>query len=358
MKRRTLLTAASAIAALALTGRAGAYSADHRAQSLRPIWQAWKAGFLNSDGRVIDTLQQNASHSEGQGYGMVLATFFEDADAFRQMYQWTERHLAIRPDPLLAWRWLPAQANPVPDRNNASDGDLFYAWALVRAAAKFGDRSYLRRAQEIADALIEACVVPMPGASDRTLFLPAVHGFVHDAHLTLNPSYYMPLAMREVAAATGASALAACAQHGEGLLDALSRDGLVPDWVDVSEQGMRPAAALPSNTGYEAMRVPLFLIWSRLSQHMAVRRMATVYERTVEPGRSVPTVIEPLSGVVLETSDNPGYQALAGLSICANRNDLGATMPPFTADQPYYPATLQIFSMIAVLETSPECVPL
>jgi endoglucanase len=66
------------------------------------------------------------------------------------------------------------------------------------------------------------------------------------------------------------------------------------------------------NTGYEALRVPLFLIWSRLPQHNAVRRMAAVYERTVQPGVGAPTVIEPLSGVVLETSGDLGYQALAG----------------------------------------------
>ena len=358
MQRRDFLAAAPAMAALLAAGRAKGFSRDDLALTGRPVWEAWKEGFLRSDGRVVDTLQQNASHSEGQGYGMVLATYFDDANAFRQMFQWTERHLAIRPDPLLAWRWLPEQANPVPDRNNASDGDLFYAWALVRAATKFGERSYLRRAQEIADALAASCIVPMPGSPDRQVFLPAIHGFAHDGRLTINPSYYMPLAMRELAVATGVSALATCAQTGEALLDALAREGLVPDWVDLSSRGMAPSEMMPSNTGYEAIRVPLFLIWSRNAQHSAVRRMASVYERTLQPGRGVPTIIEPLSGVVLETSDDPGYQAVAGLAVCSSQRSLGAMIPPFTSNQPYYPATLQLFSMIAVTETSPECVPL
>jgi endoglucanase len=72
----------------------------------------------------------------------------------------------------------------------------------------------------------------------------------------------------------------------------------------------------------------------------------------------VPTVIEPLSGVVLETSGDLGYQALAGLTLCSGRNMPGASIPPFTSAQPYYPATLQLFAMVAANETLPECVPI
>jgi len=358
MNRRSFLTAATSLGAIMLAVRAGANVQGDLAVRGRPVWESWKSAFLASDGRVIDTLQQKASHSEGQGYGMFLATAFDDAAAFRQMYLWTERHLAVRADPLLAWRWLPGQANPVPDRNNASDGDLFYAWALVRAAARFKERSYLVRAQEIAEALADACVVPMPGRSDQLVLLPAAFGFRHDSHMSVNPSYYMPLAMREVAAATGVTPLAVCAQHGEALLNDVARDGLVPDWIDISEQGVRASETLSANAGYEALRVPLFLIWSRIPDHMAVRRMAAVYERTVQPGVGVPTVIEPLSGVVLESSSDLGYQALAGMTICSSQRNLGSTIPPFSPNQPYYPATLQMMVMVAVTETLPECVPL
>ncbi|MCC1481343.1 glycosyl hydrolase family 5 [Roseibaca sp. Y0-43] len=331
---------------------------DQFGQVARPLWEAWKERFLMADGRVVDTLQRAASHSEGQGYGMVLATYFDDAEAFARMYQWTERNLAVRADPLLAWRWLPDQVNAVPDRNNASDGDLFYAWALVRAFSRFGDRSHLARAQEIAEALAATCIVPMPGAEGRIVMLPAQFGFNHDTHLSINPSYYMPLAMREVAAATGVSALAICAQQGEALIDQLAQNGLVPDWVDISAEGMRASETLSPNTGYEALRVPLFMVWSRIPRHLSVRRMAAVYARTVQPGVGVPTVLEPVSGTVLESSGDAGYQAIAGLITCAENLTSGAQIPPFTNDQPYYPATLHLFAMIAAFETLPECVPI
>jgi endoglucanase len=360
MNRRELLAGLGAFGLAGALGQpAFAFGKVDLSVIARPLWDAWKSSFLTAEGRVVDTLQKNgASHTEGQGYGMYLATVFRDGPAFASMYQWTERHLAVRPDALLAWRWLPGEANPVPDRNNASDGDLFIAWALVRGASAFDNRGYLTRATEIAQDLATNCVVPMPGASDKTVFLPASVGFSHATHITINPSYYMPLAMREVAAATGVSMLAVCAQHGEVLLQDLAADGLVPDWVDIADGRATASATMSPNTGYEALRVPLFLIWSRLPQHNAVRRMAAVYERTVQPGVGVPTVIEPISGVVLETSGDLGYQALAGLTLCSARNTIGATIPPFSAAQPYYPATLQLFAMVAANETLPECVPL
>lgn len=354
---------------LVATGALGAAALPHSAmasfavpQSLdrvaRPLWQAWKEAFLASEGRVIDTLQQRASHSEGQGYGMLLATEFDDPVAFRQMFDWTELHLAVRPDGLLAWRWLPGQRDHVPDRNNASDGDLFYAWALVRAARQFEEPRYLHRATDVARALASTCIVRSPAEQGGLLMLPGAQGFVHEEVVTCNPSYLMPLAMREVAAATGVAALAAAALDGAALLARIADRGLVPDWVDMTVDGWRPSELLPSNTGYEAMRVPLFLVWSGEAQHAAVRRATQAWRRSIVPGEGVPTVLESNTGMVIERSWDPGYRAIAELAACADGGRIGSFMPPFTPDQPYYPATLQLFTMLAANDRYPECVPI
>ena len=324
-----------------------------------PVWTAWKQGYLQPDGRVVDQLQRDASHSEGQGYGMLLAAEFNDHDAFSRMYEWTEANLALRSDLLLSWRYLPDEAEAVPDRNNASDGDLFYAWALMRASRRFNERRYLQRAAEIAQALARHCIRPAPDESLGLVMLPAVQGFEHDERVTINPSYLMPLAMRELAATTGVAELAQCASDGTALLERLAGDGLVPDWLAITPDGVTSAEGFSENAGYEAIRVPLFLLWSGLDQHPAVTQMRRIYERSVQPGKPVPTVIEPVSGVVLEASPDPGYRALAALIACAGTGrDPGSDMPAFDARQPYYPATLQMFSMIAVNEVIPQCVPI
>lgn len=365
MNRRHFLTLMGATPAFAAA--AGGHGV--RAQALltsrdlsasaATLWQAWKTGYLQDDGRVVDRMQRSASHSEGQGYGALLATEFDDPVTFRRIFDWTEARLSVRGDGLLAWRFLPDESNPVPDLNNASDGDLFYAWALVRAAQRFGDRTLLARATRTAQALAQHCLRPNPANAGETLFLPAAQGFVHADRIVFNPSYVMPLALREVAAATGVIELAQTAQNAETILLRLAQSGPVPDWVQATADGITPTPDFSPNIGYEAMRVALYLVWSGLQRHPAVVQMQRLYERTVQPGVPVPTVFEATSGTVLEASHDPGYRALAALITCAARaGQAGSLMPPFDPSQPYYPATLQMFAMIAANQVTPECVPI
>jgi len=372
MNRRNFLSLMSAypVLAAALTATVvGAGAGPARGQGLlatadladtaQPIWAAWKAAYLQADGRVVDRLQHNASHSEGQGYGLVLATEFNDEDAVRRILDWTEANLSVRGDGLLAWRYVPGEMNPVADLNNASDGDLFYAWGLVRAAQKFGNRQYLSRALQTAQSLAQSCIVPSPSDAGETIFLPGAQGFVHSDRVVFNPSYIMPLAMRQVAAATGVAELALTAQHAEAILLRLAQSSVVPDWIEVKSSGMQPAAGFSDNAGYEAMRVPLYLVWSGLNRHPAVLQMVRVYDRTVQPGVPVPTIVDPVSGAVIEASNDPGYRALAALISCAGTpSQVGSDMPAFDPSQPYYPATLQMFAMIAANQVTPECVPI
>ena len=356
MNRRNCLGLLGGAAAGAAMG--AALPALAQGAGTNPLWAAWKAAFLDPSGRVIDHLQQNASHSEGQGYGMLLAAHFGDAEAFERMYAWTEGHLALRDDRLLSWRWLPDGPARVPDRNNASDGDLFYAWALVRGSRVFNRAAYLTRAAGIAEDLVARCIVPNPADPTATLFLPAHHGFVHDGAVTINPSYYMPRAMAELGTATGQVALSACAVHGERLLATIAADGLVPDWVQMTPQGWREAPDMSPNAGYEAIRVGLFLSWSGLLSHPAVVQTARAWRASLSPERPVPVVMERSSGVVLEASPDPGYRAVAAFVVCAGSGQTGAAIPPFTGDQPYYPATLHLFAKIAQSETVQGCTPI
>lgn len=325
-------------------------------------WAAWKAAYLSGDGRVVDAMQQGASHSESQGYGLYLAALFGDNDAFDAIYGWTEANLSIRSDALLAWRWLPENDGGVPDRNNASDGDLFYAWGLVVRATRDGNGPLMERARAIATDLVARCVVSAPDGSGRLLLMPAAQGFVRDDNITLNPSYYMPRAMREVAQATGISALATCAADGTAMMADLAGEGLIPDWVEVGAQGMFPPVDRPDLNGYEAMRVPLFLIWSGSVDHPAIKAEARAYRRAAEAGTTADahvTVFDRKSGAVTETSHHVGYAALAALVDCAASETPGSTIPFYrTVDQAYYPATLHLMVLIAQITAAPECVPI
>jgi len=375
MNRRTMLhrmaaTAGGLVLTQAMTGAPvrAQMSAVDLAGPQNPLaapWAAWKAAFLAEDGRVIDTLQQGASHSESQGYGLYLAALFGDDAAFDAIFGWTEANLAIRPDALLAWRWLPEGAGEVPDLNNASDGDLFYAWGLVLRGQRDGNAAMQGRAGAIARDLVAACVRPAPDGSGRLVLTPAAWGFDNDDGLLINPSYYMPLAMRDVARATGTSDLAICAADGVAMMADLAQGSLIPDWVRIGPEGFSAPTDRPDHNGYEAMRVPLFLCWSGNRDHPAVAQQARAYQRAAPEmsgstaGQDHVTVFDRATGQAVETSPHVGYGALAALLDCATTPDRGAPIPFYrTVDQPYYPATLHLMVLITQITIAPECVPI
>ncbi|MCC5972738.1 MAG: glycosyl hydrolase family 5 [Rubellimicrobium sp.] len=326
---------------------------------LQQSWEAWKSFCLMSDGRVVDGPQDGSSHSESQGYGLLLAATFADAQAFDLIDAWTMRHLDVRDDNLLAWRWLPDAPVAVPDRNNASDGDLFYAWALVRAASTLGRPALLDRATAIAADLAQICVVASPEPTSRLLFVPAAAGFRRGDTIIVNPSYYMPLAMRELARATGVASLARVADDGLSLIADLTMSGrLVPDWVAVSPNGPGSVSELSADFGYEAVRVALFLGWSGEASHPAVDRHRTLLRATARSGEGTATRARVDSHEVLERSADPGYAAIGGLLECFADPAGAPGVLRFSVRQPYYPATLHLFALLSQIEVVPECLPI
>lgn len=369
MKRRSFL--ASSLALIGSTGLPQLAAAQAPSQTLmlsdmflaadhplQAAWSAWKALCLSPEGRVIDGFQQNVSHSEGQGYGLTMAAIFGDRRTADLIMTWTAQNLAVRTDSLLAWRWRPDSDPPVPDRNNASDGDLFYAWGLVLAAARDNRPELLEGAARIAADLLSHATVAHPDGSGRQLLLPGVTGFVREEGVVVNPSYYMPRAMQDIAAATGVSGLLRLSQDGQALIDSLGAAGPVPDWVLLTPAGLAPAPSpFSTGAGYEAVRVTLFQIWSGLAQNPAVRAWADAAQAAGPAGGAV-TLWSLPDGAVRERSSHQGYTAVAALSGCASRNEFGAAMPAFTADQPYYPATLHLMALVAQATTYPRCVPI
>jgi len=321
-------------------------------------WEAWKQAYLTPDGRVVDALQNGSSHSESQGYGLFLAATFGDQEAFNRIYGWSEMNLAIRSDALLAWRWKPDATDAVADTNNASDGDLFYAWGLITMAAQGGDPALLARATAIATDLAAKCIISHPDGTGRLLLAPAAEGFERDGAAIINFSYYMPLAMRELASATGVDILATCANDGAAMMAELAASGLMPDWIAMGPDGPTVAAGMSDHNGYEALRIALFLAWSGDAKHPAVLQQVKAYRASATSDGTTPTVFDRLSGAVLSSSPDAGYAAIAALVDCAVETTTGAALPAFSPQQPYYPGTLHLMTLIAQITVYQRCFPL
>lgn len=342
-----------AVAARSPNGIAALFAPDH---PLQAAWTAWKTLCLLPEGRVVDGPQSASSHSEGQGYALTLAAAFDDPEAFERIMDWTEAHLAVRDDALLAWRWMPGETPPVADKNNASDGDLFYAWALASVGAHHKRPDLTKRATAIARALKAECIVKSPAKGGGTLFLPGAVGFATDAGFIVNPSYTMPRAMVDLARATGVRALEDVAKNGVALMADMAQTGLIPDWAEITAKGWQSAPQRFSPyAGYESMRTSLFAAWSGDTAAPGLARYV-VASAAGDPANPA-TRFDRTSGAVLETSTHPGYQAVAALVACAAGRKGAPPIPPFSVDQPYYPATLHLMSLIAQAEVYPQCMP-
>jgi len=153
-----------------------------------PLWQYFKDQFISSDGRVIDKQNEKISHSEGQGYGMLLAVKFDDPTTFKLLWRWSQDNLQIRKDQLFSWKFGQHESGhwQVLDKNNATDGDILIAWALLEAGKKWNAHSYITQAKSIQADVIQHTLVDYRG---RLFLLPAVYGFTQEHRIRLNPSY-------------------------------------------------------------------------------------------------------------------------------------------------------------------------
>lgn len=140
--RRSLLELGTTLSLAALAHPAAARSMagphDDRRDGLRD-WECFRERFIAPEGRVVDSGNQGISHSEGQGVGMLAAAQFNDRVTFDRLSSWTRRTLRRSSDHLHSWRYRPEAEIPVDDPNNATDGDLLIAFALLRGADRWDD---------------------------------------------------------------------------------------------------------------------------------------------------------------------------------------------------------------------------
>jgi len=327
-------------------------------------WLSFKDQFIAREGRVIDTANGNISHSEGQGYGMILAVAADDRPAFARLWSWTHTSLAVRPDGLLAWLWKP-EANPhIADINNASDGDLLVAWALLRAGQRWNDESYINAGVTLAASLRANAVQDVGGF---TLLLPGVDGFVHDGEATVNPSYWVFPALIAMARgtaelATDAATWQALAADGRRLIRAqpFGQPDLPADWLAVSGDGrITRSRIFDPEFGYNAIRVPLHLIWAGARDAQIIRAVHAFWSDTAR-GRQMPLVTK-LGGdhpVVSARGEVPGFLAVRAAVACAV-DDIrpDADMFRVTAGDHYFSAALQLLTLLALQEGLPRCHP-
>lgn len=228
-------------------------------------WEVFKTRFISKDGRVIDHVQDQSSHSEGQGFAMLLAARHDDPATFTLLWRWTRDNIQVRKlDHLFAWRWgerAPGKWGVI-DLNNATDGDTLIALALLEGAVRWKNEDYRTSALEIIESIQKHLVLERDG---RLFLLPGYYGFIKENGLILNPSYMI------------FPAYAIFAKYHEpkfwqklyrDSLDILARCTftrlmLPADWIFWRSEGPSPSVYVEKSEvfGFEAIRVLLYLAW-------------------------------------------------------------------------------------------------
>ena len=310
-------------------------------------WQAWRAAFLR-EGRVVDTGNRGVSHTEGQGYGLLLATAVDDEATFTSILDWTVEHLPVRDDGLFSWRYDPsAPDDPVADRNAAVDGDLLIAWALLRAGIRWTRPELTERALELARAVRTSCVVDHAG---MRLLLPAPEGFTRPEGPVVNLSYWVFPALRALAAVDPDPDWPALISSGRRLAASLrfGSHQLPPDWALLAEPP-RPAAGFPAVFGYNAMRIPLYVAWSEPNPLNLVAPILSLWDRA---GARPPSVVALDASGIMEVG-GVGQGIIAIRQVLRYLRD--GSIPQFQTilNQPdYYGATLVLLARLAFDEVS------
>ena len=339
-----LMSVAVAAHAEQLTMR-GTVSADD--------WKTYSDRFVAPNGRVIDDANGDISHSEGQGYGLLLAFAADDRAAFERIWSFTRTELLLRDDGLAVWSWRPTLPH-VPDTNNASDGDLLIAYALAEAGWAWKEKGYIQSATAIATALGKKTVVKDLG---RELLLPGVDGFSRSARPDgpiVNLSYWIFEAFPVMAQLAPATNWKGLANSGLSLLRQaqFGEEHLPTDWITVHEKRVEPAEGFDPVFGYNSIRIPLYILRAGITD----AALLGPYEKAwFGPGKPGPAVINVKTNAVESTLGEPGYRIVAAALACVRDgkpvpDDLKTFSPTL-----YYPSTLHLLSLSFLKERRAEC---
>lgn len=253
------------------------------AQDMQSLWERYKSTFIQHNGRIIDKWQNSISHSEGQGYGMLNSVMYDDKATFDKIWQWTKNNMQIRKDSLFVWSWGKRHNIDeweVIDYNNAADGDILIAYALVKASVKWNNENYKTDALKIIESIRKNLFINW---DNRTFILPAYYGFNKEDRLRINPSYLIFSAYKSFSEVDDKPFWEKIYKDSLYLIEKcyFGKFKLPPDWIVLNKTGeISIDEEKGAFFGYEAIRVILYLSWEKNPRFPdGVNEILKIYEK-------------------------------------------------------------------------------
>ncbi|SFV75676.1 Endoglucanase precursor [hydrothermal vent metagenome] len=246
------------------------------------VWEVYKDSFIKRDGRVVD-YYNHITHTEGIGYTLYFAYKMDDEKTFQKVYQWYKKNMKYNKFHLPAWKWGKDKQKRcfcVLDTTSATDANLWIAYDLYKMYQKTHNILY----KKDADALVRAI------KKEQIIFihkipylLPWEKNKIDKNNIKLNPSYMIFEIFQFLAKQTGDKVWLQLIQNAKTTLlrARFSALALNSDWVIYDTKQDR--YILPDNSyfGYDAIRIPLNILRSDLSQQIK-RKLLQPYKNYIK----------------------------------------------------------------------------
>ena len=330
---------------------AGGFAGVQAASVILPEeWASYVESFVLDDGRVVDTGNNGISHSEGQGYGLVLSVLADDRATFDRIWSFTSTELLVRDDGLASWRWDPDASPHLTDTNNATDGDILIAYGLALAGDTWGNEAFTERARQIATTIGDSMLVESDGLK---AILPGAVGFqrVDGIGPVLNTSYWVFEALPVFAQLDPSTDWDAVAEAGIELVrrSRMTASGVPPDWLVLDDDGaVRPAPDFPVEFGYNGIRIPLYMMRAGINP-----ALLEPFQQNADSAGLYK--IDPLTGERLEPISEPGYQLIGAAMDCVAEGTVVREELRSMSPTSYYAATLQLLTLDYLRRNHPAC---
>ena len=153
---------------------------------------------VGEDMAYIADIGNGDVRSEGMSYGMMIAVQLDKKEEFDRLWKWAKTYMYQSDGPFQGYfAWHCTTDGEQLDANPASDGEEWFATALLFASARWGDGEeifdYQRQAQEILDTMLHKeennVATPMFDLEHKQIVFVPMVGRVSSF---TDPSYHLP----------------------------------------------------------------------------------------------------------------------------------------------------------------------
>jgi endo-1,4-beta-D-glucanase Y len=319
-------------------------------------YNSWKSTYVTSSGaggnlRVRRPDESDDTVSEGIGYGMLFAVYFDDRSTFDGLWNYAKAHMNSRG----LMNWQINSSGSVIGQNAATDADEDMALALIFADKKWGG-SYGDDARSLINTMLQYEV------EEGTWVLKP--GDAWGGSECTNISYYAPAFFKVFAQYTGDGNWNNVVDKCYEIIDLAKNNstGLIPDWCTASGQSSAEVTwdDYKDHYYYDAVRYPMRVALDYLwfGDSKANQNMELITTFFANQGASEIKGGYYLDGGVIGNYHDAAFVATAGCGAMASYNtsfarSVYAELKNTKANQ-YYQDCLRIYSLLIMTGNFPN----